>query len=73
MSFIDNELVYSDSPFYYISMFNGFKIAFSAEIKDNQADIQTEILLFFEKYHQTIGILDYLSLNGTYLQGKWLF
>lgn len=70
MSFIDNELVYSDSPFYYISMFNGFKIAFSAEIKDNQADIQTEILLFFEKYHQTIGILDYLSFEWNLSSGE---
>lgn len=70
MSFIDNELVYSDSPFYYISMFNGFKIAFSAEIKDNQADIQTEILSFFEKYHQTIGILDYLSFEWNLSSGE---
>lgn len=70
MNFIDNQLVFSDSPFSYINTFNCFTIAFSANIKDNQADIQTELSLFFEKYRQTTGILDYLSFEWNLSSGE---
>ena len=70
MNFIDNQLMFSDSPFSYINTFNCFTIAFSATIKDNQADIQTDFSLLFEKYRKTTGILDYLSFEWNLSSGE---
>lgn len=73
MDFIDNQLVFSESPFDYMNTLfdnNYFTIAFSANIKDNQADIKTEFSLFFEKYCQTTRILDYLSFEWNLSSGE---
>lgn len=70
INFIDNQLVFSDFPFSNMNIFNRFTIAFRANIDDNQADIQTEFSLFFEKYRQTTGVLDYLSFEWGLSSGE---